>query len=185
MTGLVVQNIVATGNIGRSVNFADIMESIDLPYVRYDPDIHQGLEIRFIEDGPLITVYATGKYIIRAPSREMLNETREEFLSLLFDIGILDEPENVSFDINNVVASGTIGREVDLDALNPDLSLGEVEYNPSEFPALQCRLSEYNTTVLLYRSGNVIITGASSLEEGQAAYKEFTSELQGLFDTSP
>jgi transcription initiation factor TFIID TATA-box-binding protein len=181
MASLRVENVVATGDLDTRINFSDLLDRIDLPHLRYDPDVHQGLELRFIEEGPLTTVYATGKYIIRAPSISALQGTRDDLLDLLYQNGIIDEPEDKAFNINNVVGSGDIGREVELKALAEDLRIGEANYNPEEFPALRCRMNGYKATVLLYRSGKVIVTGANSIEGAEAAYEAFLDELDTLF----
>jgi len=182
MTSLRIENVVATGDLDIQINYSDILDSVDLPHVRYDPDIHQGLELRFIEEGPLVTLYATGKYIIRASSLELLSETREDTLNLLSEIGLLDTPQDVAFEINNVVGSGSIGREVALEPLETDLNIGETAYDPDNFPALRCKLDVHDATVLLYRSGKVIITGADSVGDAEAAYEEFQSALEELFN---
>ena len=182
MTSLRIENIVATGDLDIQINYSDVLDSVDLPHLRYDPDIHQGLELRFSEEGPLVTLYATGKYIIRAPSLELLSETREKTLNLFSEIGLLDNAQDVAFKINNVVGSGSIGREVALAPLEEDLAIGETAYDPDNFPALRCKLDEHDATVLLYRSGKVIITGADSVEKDEAAYEEFQSALDELFN---
>ncbi len=182
MGELQIENVVATGDLDTRINFTDVIDSVDLPHVRYDPDIHQGLELRFVEEGPLITIYATGKYIIRASSVRLLYDTRDSVLKLLSDIGVIRNPNDVSFEINNVVGSGSIGREVALEPLANDLDIGETKYDPENFPALRCKMLKHSTTVLLYRSGKVIITGATSVDEAEAAYNEFKMTLQSLFE---
>jgi len=182
MSSLQIVNVVATGDIDTRVNYLDILDTVNLPHIRYDPDIHQGLELRFVEGGPLVTLYATGKYIIRASSLGLLSETRSDFLDLLTEISVIDNPQDVAFEINNIVGTGSIGREVALESVNTDLDVEESIYDPDTFPALRCKLEEYNATILLYRSGKVIITGAKSLEEADATYRDFRSLLNSLFD---
>jgi len=184
MDELRVENVVATGDIGTQVNFFEILDSLkielELPHVLYDPDIHQGLELRFIEEGPLITIYATGKYIIRASSVELLQQTREDTLNLLVEIGLLNNPQDQSFEINNVVGSSSIGREIALDPLSRDLNACEAIYDPKTFPALRCKLEKDSPTVLLYRSGKVVITGAKSVEEAEGILNKIQSHINEL-----
>lgn len=184
MASLRLENIVATGDLDTRINFSDVLDRVELPHLRYDPDVHQGLELRFIEEGPLVTVYATGKYIIRAPSIDTLQETREDFLDLFYQEQLINEPRDVAFDINNVVGSGGIGREVALEALAEDLGLEEASYDPDTFPALRCKLRNHKPTILLYRSGKVIITGADSVEGAQSAYEDFQDRMDTLFDNT-
>lgn len=177
-----IVNVVATGNIDNSVKYSDILDTVDLPHVRYDPEIHQGLELRFVEEGPLVTLYATGKYIIRASSSGLLSETRGNLLDLLTEICVINTPQDARFEINNVVGSGSAGREVDLKSLSTDLDVEESLYDPDTLPALRCKLKKFDSTILLYRSGELIITGAKSVEEAEATYRDFCSLLSDLFN---
>src|SRR3972149_4398421 len=53
--------------------------------------------------------------------------------------------------IENVVASTSLGHELDLQAIA--LALGGAEYEPEQFPGLIYRLKEPKTATLLFRSG--------------------------------
>lgn len=64
-------------------------------------------------------------------------------------------------DVVNVVASGSLGVELDLKAVSVDL--GEIaEFDPDKYPGVYIRLSESAPLVTLYRTGKYIITGSSS-----------------------
>ncbi len=67
-----------------------------------------------------------------------------------------------NFKIENVVASTSLGEELDLQAIAR--VLGGAEYEPEQFPGLIYRLKEPKTAILLFRSGKVVCTGAKSLE---------------------
>lgn len=181
MANLHVENVVATGDLDTEMNFSEVLERLELPHLRYDPDVHQGLELRFVEEGPLVTIYATGKYIIRATSIDMLFETREKFLDLFYEKELIEQADDKTFDINNVVGSADIGRELDLEALAEDLDIKEANYDPETFPALRCKLENHKATVLLYRSGKAIVTGADSVESAESTYSAFEQEVDALF----
>ena len=70
-------------------------------------------------------------------------------------------------EIENVVASTSLGEELDLKAIA--LVLGGAEYEPKQFPGLIYRLKEPKTATLLFRSGKVVCTGAKSLEHVKTA----------------
>ncbi len=65
--------------------------------------------------------------------------------------------------IENVVASTSLGGELDLQAIA--LALGGAEYEPEQFPGLIYRLKEPKTATLLFRSGKVVCTGAKSIDQ--------------------
>lgn len=68
-----------------------------------------------------------------------------------------------SVEIVNVVGSGTLDIEIDLDALAEDIPEGE--YNPANYHGMYLRFGDDAPLVTLYRSGKYIVTGANSTEE--------------------
>ncbi len=65
--------------------------------------------------------------------------------------------------IQNVVASSSLGSELDLRAIAAKLE--RAEYAPDEFPGLIYRLQKPKTAVLLFHSGKVVCTGGKSQKE--------------------
>jgi transcription initiation factor TFIID TATA-box-binding protein len=65
--------------------------------------------------------------------------------------------------IENVVASTSLGDELDLQKIA--LSLDRAEYEPEQFPGLIYRLPNPKTAILLFRSGKVVCTGGKSMNQ--------------------
>jgi transcription initiation factor TFIID TATA-box-binding protein len=145
-----------------------------MPNARYEPEHHQGMYLSFGEDGPLITVYRTGKYIIRASSFDELGETREDLLALFDELGI-DEVDD-SFGVRNIVCTDEFGRELDLNKLTVELGLENVEYEPEQFPGLIYRADD--GVVLVFNSGKVVVTGATSEEGAEEAFRELKERAE-------
>src|SRR2546421_5162064 len=80
------------------------------------------------------------------------------------------------FRIENVVASTSLGHELDLKAIA--LALGGSEYEPEQFPGLIYRIQEPKTAILLFRSGKVVCTGAKSLENVKTAIDLVSKQIQ-------
>lgn len=78
--------------------------------------------------------------------------------------------------IENVVASTSLGGELDLQAIA--LALGGAEYEPEQFPGLIYRLKEPKTATLLFRSGKVVCTGAKSLENVRTAIRIVAEQIE-------
>ena len=78
--------------------------------------------------------------------------------------------------IENVVASTTLGEELDLQSIA--LSLDGAEYEPEQFPGLIYRLKEPKTATLLFRSGKVVCTGAKSLPHVEIAITKVAEQLE-------
>src|SRR5438552_6077194 len=80
------------------------------------------------------------------------------------------------FRIENVVASTSLGHELDLKAIA--LALGGSEYEPEQFPGLIYRIQERKTAIRLCRSGKVGGTGAKSLENVKTAIDLVSKQIQ-------
>jgi transcription initiation factor TFIID TATA-box-binding protein len=78
--------------------------------------------------------------------------------------------------IENVVASTSLGGELDLQAIA--LALDGAEYEPEQFPGLIYRLKEPKTATLLFRSGKVVCTGAKSLEQVKTAISKVAKQIE-------
>ena len=82
----------------------------------------------------------------------------------------------VKYRIENVVASTSLGQELDLKAIA--LALGGSEYEPEQFPGLIYRIQEPKTAILLFRSGKVVCTGAKSLENVKTAVEIVSKQIE-------
>ena len=69
-----------------------------------------------------------------------------------------DSAESIS--IENVVASTDIGIELDLQ--NVAMDLDGANYDPEQFPGLVYRTTDPKSAALIFRSGKIVCTGASS-----------------------
>ncbi|MBI4360447.1 hypothetical protein HY572_01600 [Candidatus Micrarchaeota archaeon] len=81
-------------------------------------------------------------------------------------------PRNVdmSFKVENIVASANL--KVELDLFNIAMEVDNVEYEPEQFPGAIMRLKDIGTTLLLFKNGKVICSGAKSEKQiGQSIRK--------------
>lgn len=78
--------------------------------------------------------------------------------------------------IENVVASTSLGGNLDLEALA--LALDGAEYKPRKFPGLIYRLKEPKTAVLLFTSGKVVCTGAKNLEQVKTTISKVVKQIE-------
>jgi transcription initiation factor TFIID TATA-box-binding protein len=75
----------------------------------------------------------------------------------------------VKIRIENVVATTSVGAELDLKAIA--LALDGAEYEPEQFPGIVYRIKEPKTATLLFRSGKLVCTGAKSIDDVHKAIK--------------
>lgn len=69
--------------------------------------------------------------------------------------------------IQNIVASASLGTELDLNLLA--INMKGAEYEPERFPGLIFRLKDPKTATLLFRSGKLVCTGAKTLQQVKQA----------------
>ena len=87
------------------------------------------------------------------------------------------EPRD-SIEIVNVVASTSIGQEMNLKQLTLDLD--GADYDPERFPGLVYRTSNPKTAALLFRSGKIVCTGAKSIAEVHKSVENIFQSLRNV-----
>lgn len=83
----------------------------------------------------------------------------------------------MSVEIANVVGSGDLNVELDLETLSEDLATPYCEYDPSNYHGLYVRLEEPGPLITVYRSGKYIISGSSSYEKLGKTNDDFLLKL--------
>lgn len=82
----------------------------------------------------------------------------------------LPKKVDMSFKVENIVASANL--KVELDLFNIAMEVDNVEYEPEQFPGAIMRLKDIGTTLLLFKNGKVICSGAKSEKQiGQSIRK--------------
>ena len=79
-------------------------------------------------------------------------------------------------DIVNVVGSGTLNTEFDLEKVSADIGT-IAEYDPDKYPGMYLRFGEDAPLITVYRTGKYIVTGADSEEEAYAIRERFLKLL--------
>lgn len=173
-----VVNIAAVGDLGSEVDIEQVAHDSNLPVSNYDPEFNAAF-LRFEEDGELVILYTSGKYILRGGDDfDNMHEVNSRFISYLSDLGL--EFSKPSFDVRNVVSVGNLERQVNLEALMIGLGLEQVEYEPEQFPGLVYRPIESRCVLLIFASGKVVVTGGRTIDEDQEAFDHLRTKLDEL-----
>jgi transcription initiation factor TFIID TATA-box-binding protein len=176
-----IANAVGSGDVGVELDLPEVEADLSVPYTEYDPDNYHGLYVRLIEDGPLITLYRSGKYIISGcSSLEELHETNHAFLRTLSELNIIGPSLDTGFTVQNVVCTGELQQPVNLNALSVGLGLEAVEYEPEQFPALIYRPPDFPAVLLVFANGNVVITGAADVETAETTFGHLQTQVEDL-----
>ena len=89
--------------------------------------------------------------------------------------------KNLDVNVENVVATATLGQKIDLLAIMKGFR--NTEYNPKKFPGLVFRLRKPKTTTLIFSTGKMVCTGAKSEKMARSAVERVVGELKdkGIF----
>lgn len=176
-----IANAVGAGDLGVELDLPAVKRDLDAPYTEYDPSNYHGLYIRVVDEGPLITIYRTGKYIISGcSSLEELERSNQEFLKTLATIDLVAPAADTGFSVQNIVCVGDLERKVDLNALSIGLGLESTEYEPEQFPGLVYRPADFPIVILVFASGKTVLTGGTDLEIVEDAFAQLQSEIAML-----
>lgn len=83
-----------------------------------------------------------------------------------------------SIEVQNVVGTGDLGRELDLMAVARDLP--ETKYDPNQMPGLLYAPSSTEATVLMFASGKLIVMGNPSKERLRENFEECIAAVSAL-----
>lgn len=80
--------------------------------------------------------------------------------------------------VQNMVASGSIGMDLNLNKLAMDLE--NTEYEPEQFPGLVHKLSGTRATFLLFSNGKIVCTGTRSETKLREAVDKLVKNLSKI-----
>lgn len=147
-----------------------------LSNTEYNPEQFPGLVIRIKEPKTSALIFSSGKVVCTgARTLEEVDRAIKNIIESLkrIDITITVKPK---ITIQNIVASGSIGMDLNLNTLA--MKLDNTEYEPEQFPGLVYKLLEANATFLLFSNGKVVCTGTKSEEQVHAALDKLTDNLK-------
>ncbi len=179
---IVLENIVCTVDlkVDKQIPLREL--SLELPNARYDPRKFPGLILYVRDVGTSVLLFRTGRIVVTGSKKmDDVYETIKKVCELLAKYGIHcgKDPE---ITVQNMVGHGRINYYVNLDLLDerdPEFS----HYNPEQFPGLDYKLILPNgrrVNFLIFRPGELVITGAKSFEEMIEATKVLLDRLKKL-----
>jgi transcription initiation factor TFIID TATA-box-binding protein len=81
-------------------------------------------------------------------------------------------------NVVNVIATGDLGIELDLEALYNDLEEVNVKYEPEKFSALQVRFDQEGPVIMLFSSGSYNIVGVKEISNIENIYDSLKRTLE-------
>lgn len=156
-----VVNIVVSASLGHDIPLEKMAAT--LSNTEYNPEQFPGLVIRIKEPKTSALIFSSGKIVCTgARSLEKVHESIKKIIKSLekINVKIKKFPE---ITIQNIVAAGSVGMDLNLNVLA--MKLDNTEYEPEQFPGLVYKLPDSRATFLLFSNGKIVCTGTKSEDE--------------------
>src|SRR3989344_7627999 len=140
-----VVNIVVSTSLEHDIPLEKMAAT--LSNTEYNPEQFPGLVLRIKDPQTSALIFSSGKVVCTgARSMEKVHESIKKIIKSLekINIKIKIEPKII---IQNIVASGTVGMDLNLNPLA--MKLENTEYEPEQFPGLVYKLPAAKATFLL------------------------------------
>jgi len=169
-----IQNVVATGTLNQKVDLNAVVKGY--PGAEYRPEQFPGLVFRLKRPKTATLIFSSGKMVCTGArsgkeSRTAIMKTVNELKKV--GIIILSKPD---FKVVNIVASASLGGNVDLE--KTVVALRHTMYEPEQFPGLIYRMDEPKVVILIFASGNLVITGAKKKQDVYDAVHKLHENLE-------
>ncbi len=156
-----IVNIVVSASLDHDIPLEKMAAT--LSNTEYNPEQFPGLVIRIKEPKTSALIFSSGKIV--CTGARTLEEVRASIRKIMkslekINVKIKAEPE---IHVQNIVASGAVGMDLNLNFLA--MKLDNTEYEPEQFPGLVYKMPEAKATFLLFSNGKVVCTGTKSEEQ--------------------
>lgn len=158
---ITIVNIVVSSSLEKDIPLEKMAAT--LPNTEYNPEQFPGLVLRIKDPKTSALIFSSGKIVCTgARNLEDVGKSIQSIIKSLkkLDIVVTIEPE---ITVQNIVASGSIGMDLNLNVLG--LKLPNTEYEPEQFPGLVHKLKGTNATFLLFSNGKIVCTGTKTEEQ--------------------
>jgi len=152
-----------------------------LPNTEYNPEQFPGLVMRIKEPKTSALIFSSGKVVCTgAKSMKKVKESIMAIIKNIEKIKIKIKAPVVlkGIKVQNMVASGSIGMDLNLNSLA--LNLENTEYEPEQFPGLVHKLTGTRATFLLFSNGKIVCTGTKSEKKLHEAVDKLIVNLKKL-----
>jgi len=169
-----IQNVVATGAMNQKVDLNAVVKGY--PSVEYRPEQFPGLVFRLKRPKTTTLIFSSGKMVCTGAKSG--KESRRAIMKVVKELKnggviILSKPD---FKVVNIVASASLGGKVDLE--KTVVTLRKTMYEPEQFPGLIYRMDEPKVVILIFASGNLVVTGAKVEQDVYDAVHKLHGSLE-------
>jgi len=150
-----------------------------LPNTEYNPEQFPGLVMRIRDPKTSALIFSSGNVVCTgAKSMKKVKESIKAIIANIAKIKIRIKEEGVlkKIKVQNMVASGNIGMDLNLNSLA--IQLENTEYEPEQFPGLVYKLAGTRATFLLFSNGKIVCTGTRSEKKLHEAIDQLVINLK-------
>ena len=169
-----IVNIVISTSLDHDIPLEKMAAT--LPNTEYNPEQFPGLVLRIKDPKTSALIFSSGNVVCTgAKSMDEVKESIKKIIKILEKIGIKIKIEP-KINVQNVVASGSIGMYLNLNTLA--MKLPNTEYEPEQFPGLVYKLPGTKATFLLFSNGKIVCTGTKSQEDVHKSIEKLVKVLK-------
>ena len=172
-----IENMVSAITLNTKIELKKFVKKVG--GIEYNPENFPGAVFRIKEPKLAMLIFSSGKVICTGARCSKDIEVAVEHLRKKLREGGVKIRGKPLVEVQNIVASSSVGFKVNLDKLA--IECFNTEYEPEQFPGLVYRLEEPKTVMLVFRSGKMIITGAKNTRDIRIA-AEKTKEMVTSYD---
>ena len=169
-----IVNIVVSTGLEKDIPLEKMAAT--LPNTEYNPEQFPGLVLRIKEPKTSALIFSSGKVVCTgARTLEEVDRSIQAIIKSLkkLNITVTIKPE---ITVQNIVASGSIGMDLNLNVLG--IKLDNTEYEPEQFPGLVYKLNGTRATFLLFSNGKIVCTGTKTEEQVNKATDQLIENLK-------
>jgi len=159
----VITNMVASASLGLELDLYALANKI--PEIEYEPEQFPGAILKFKEPKASLLLFKNGKVVcVGCKTRDNIEKTIQKTIKMLTPYAKkITKTKKPHIEITNIVASATLGLELDLYKIA--YKIKDVEYEPEQFPGAILKFKEPKASLLLFKNGKVICAGAKNEKE--------------------
>ncbi len=153
-----IQNIVASANLNVELDLYGIAREVD--NVEYEPEQFPGAILKLDKPKTSLLLFKNGKVICTGAKSE--KDVAKAIKTAYQNIkqNVKSGKAKMEYTIVNIVASAALNVELDLYGIAREVD--NVEYEPEQFPGAILKLDKPKTSLLLFKNGKLICTGATN-----------------------
>jgi transcription initiation factor TFIID TATA-box-binding protein len=176
-----IVNIVVASSLEHDIPLEKMAAT--LSNTEYNPEQFPGLVIRIKEPKTSALIFSSGKIV--CTGAKTLDEVRKCIDKIIQSLEKINVKITVTpvITIQNIVAAGAVGMDLNLNSLA--MKLDNTEYEPEQFPGLVYKVKitkntdkAFNATFLLFSNGKIVCTGTKSEQQVNIAVRQLIENLK-------